>query len=112
MASPSEKYSKSANSITSATANASTGVDPNNTAPAASGISTAAVATLVQVIERSSPEELSSPYHHIEGKKSRLRPISRVRMNDHAGIKNQSDAGGFNGAQWLSIAASTSLPKS
>ena len=55
MASPSEKYSNKASSITSATANASTAVEPHNTTPAANGISTAAVPTRVQVIEKDSP---------------------------------------------------------
>src|SRR5712692_2696041 len=52
MASPSAKYSKSANRIMSASASATHAVEPHNTIPTTKGISTAAVATRVQVMNR------------------------------------------------------------
>src|SRR6266849_1324175 len=73
MASPSAKYSKSASRVTSATASASRAVEPHKTIPTAKGISTAAVATRFQVIERESPENSPPSSHHIERNKSRKR---------------------------------------
>src|SRR5712691_9182620 len=52
MASPSAKYSKSANRIMSASASATHAVEPHNTIPTTKGISTAAVATRFQVMNR------------------------------------------------------------
>src|SRR5260370_28507076 len=73
MASPKAKYSKSASSVTNATANATIAVEPHKTIPTANGISTAAVATRFQVIEKESPQKSRSSSHHIEGNKSRPR---------------------------------------
>src|SRR5579864_2868573 len=50
MAPPSEKYSNSANKITSAKATATHAVEPHNTMPTTTGINTAAVATRFQVM--------------------------------------------------------------
>src|SRR5260370_9944257 len=55
MASPSAKYSKSANRITSASASATHAVEPHNTIPTTKGISIAAVATRFQVMNRNPP---------------------------------------------------------
>src|SRR5229473_2565542 len=52
MASPSAKYSKSANKIMSASASATHAVEPHNTIPTTKGISTAAVSTRFQVMNR------------------------------------------------------------
>src|SRR5258708_30333544 len=70
MASPSAKYSNSASSVTSATASATIAVEPHNTKPTTNGISTAAVATRFQVIEKESPQKLQASSHHIERNKS------------------------------------------
>src|SRR5713226_7965181 len=55
MASPSAKYSKSANRIMSASASATHAVEPHNTIPTTKGISTAAVATRFQVMNLNPP---------------------------------------------------------
>src|SRR5258708_15370698 len=73
MASPSAKYSNSASSVTSATASATIAVEPHKTIPTAKGISTAAVTTLFQVIEKDSPDNSRPSSHHIERNKSRER---------------------------------------
>src|SRR6266436_3620859 len=56
IASPKAKYSNSASIVTSATARASSAVDPHSTIPTTNGINTTAVATRFQVIEKDSPE--------------------------------------------------------
>src|ERR1700722_9918299 len=63
MASPSTKYSKSASSITSAITSATTMVEPQSTRPTTTGINTAAVATLFQVMKDESP--VLVPEHYI-----------------------------------------------
>src|SRR5260370_32007880 len=71
IASPSAKYSNSASSITRATASATIAVEPHTTKPTTNGISTAAVATRFQVIEKESPKKWQASSHHIERNKSR-----------------------------------------
>src|SRR6202158_6061871 len=73
MASPSAKYSKSASSVTRATASATIAVNPPTTKPTTNGIKTTAVATRFQVIEKESPQKLQASSHHIERNKSRKR---------------------------------------
>src|SRR5712664_3727214 len=73
IASPSAKYSNSASSVTRATASATIAVEPHTTKPTTNGISTAAVATRFQVIEKESPEKSQASSHHIERNKSRPR---------------------------------------
>src|SRR6267378_2519236 len=73
MASPSAKYSKSASSVTSATARATIAVEPHTTKPTTNGIKTTAVATRFQVIEKESLQKLQASSHHIERNKSRKR---------------------------------------
>src|SRR5260370_42566306 len=73
MASPKAKYSKSASRVTNPTASATIAVEPHKTIPTANGISTAAVATRFQVIEKESPQKSRSSSHHIERNKSRPR---------------------------------------
>src|SRR5712664_2623360 len=73
IASPSAKYSNSASIVTNPTANATIAVDPHKTIPTANGISTAAVATRFQVIEKDSPDNSRSSSLHIARNKSRNR---------------------------------------
>src|SRR5216683_101786 len=73
MASPRAKYSNSASRVTKATARATIAVEPHNTRPTTTGISTAAVATRFHVIEEESPEKEQASSHHIEWNKSRSR---------------------------------------
>src|ERR1700722_6657184 len=63
MASPSAKYSKSARNITSANTNATTMVEAQSTRLTTTGINTAAVATLFQVMKDKSP--VLVPEHYI-----------------------------------------------
>src|ERR1700682_2302400 len=73
MASPSAKYSKSASSVTRATASATIAVEPHTTKTTTNGIKTTAVATRFQVIGKESPQKLQASSHHIERNKSRKR---------------------------------------
>src|SRR2546427_4577939 len=73
MASPKAKYSKRASSVTNPTVSATIAVEPHNTIPTANGISTAAVATRFQVIEKDSPDNSRPSSHHIGSNKSRKR---------------------------------------
>src|SRR6266478_4388293 len=73
IASPSAKYSNSASIVTKPTASATIAVEPHKTIPTTNGISTAAVATRFQVIEKESPQKSRSSSHHIERNKSRPR---------------------------------------
>src|SRR6202051_3546610 len=63
MASPNAKYSKSASNITSASTSATTMVEPHKTRLTTTGINTAAVATLFQVMKDESPVE--EPKHYL-----------------------------------------------
>src|SRR5258705_13426022 len=71
MASPRAKYSNNASITTSASPKARMAVEPHSTSPTTNGISTAAVTTRFQVIERDSPENSQFSSHHIERNKSR-----------------------------------------
>src|SRR6266705_1617224 len=85
MASPRAKYSNSASRVASATARATIAVEPHNTRPTTTGISTAAVATRFHVIGEESPEKEQASSHHIEWNKSRSRrkgSDQRRRIND------------------------------
>src|SRR6266404_4310222 len=73
IASPSAKYSNSASIVTNPTANATIAVEPHKTIPTTNGISTAAVATRFQVIEKDSPKISRLSSHHIARNKSRNR---------------------------------------
>src|SRR5712692_346139 len=73
IASPRAKYSNNASMVTRATASATIAVEPHTTKPTTNGISTAAVATRFQVIEKESPQKLQASSHHIERNKSRQR---------------------------------------
>src|SRR5436309_379961 len=88
MASPRAKYSNSASRVTKATARATIAVEPHNTRPTTTGISTAAVATRFHVIEEESPEKeqlhliISSGINHAAGEKGARRSDQRRRIND------------------------------
>src|SRR3989442_10473279 len=86
MASPRAKYSNSASRVTKATARATIAVEPHNTRPTTTGISTAAVATRFHVIEEESPENEQASSHHIEWNKSR----SRRKGSEEDGPKTQN----------------------
>src|SRR5450755_3010533 len=69
MASPSAKYSKRARSMTSASASATTAVEPHNTRPTTTGMSTAAVTILFQVMKGESPVGAGT-LHHIVSRRN------------------------------------------
>src|SRR6266566_8485163 len=73
MASPRLKYSNNAIITTSAKARARTAVELHKASPTANGVSTAAVATRFQVIEKESPEQSLPSSHHIARNKSLTR---------------------------------------
>src|SRR5436190_18447760 len=94
MASPKLKYSNNAIITTSAKARARTAVELHKASPTATGISSAAVATRFQVIEKESPEQSPPSSHHIARNKSRKR-IGQTSTNaTPAGLQSVSYAVG------------------
>src|ERR1700676_2693790 len=79
MASPIAKNSISASRTTKPVTKATTEVGANSTRPAKTGIRSAAVTTLFQVIERESPTEQPSISHHNKGMESRKRITGQKR---------------------------------